>query len=289
MSIHIPHPEFISQLKNICLLSLDTLIAKYPEVVQPQRWPCYSIFWTGKQVYNHVINNTLITIPENHFLFIGPNQLHHFIDKKNKHAYLLIFNSIFYSRTEIENHQLENNPLFANNDRYYIAENFIDKISVFKNAYFRYLQDPEELSLVNPVKRNIAHNIVERILLNGLEKNDTAIQEPIHAISEFKIATHFKKMALEKINDEKNVGYYADRLNITKRSLDKATEKVFGKTAKSLLIDILIEKSKTLLVNTDLSVKEICIELGFSQETNFSSFFKNYTQESPSDFRAKYF
>lgn len=281
------HPNFITQLKSICLLSLDSLLTNFPEVLTDQRWPCYSILWTGKQEYTHVINKTTVLIPENHFLFIGPNKQHHFLTQKNKHAYLLIFSAFFYARTDSEIFQLENNPLFANNDRFYKAKNFIDKISVFKNAYFRYLPD-SEISLTNPIKRGIAHNIVERIILNGLEENDVVIQDASLDISEFKIASAFKKMALEKVIEEKNVGYYSDRLNITKRSLDKATERVFGKKAKAILIDLLIEKSKIFLANTDRSVKDICIELGFSQETNFSSFFKNYTNESPSEFRNKY-
>ncbi|WP_430615280.1 helix-turn-helix domain-containing protein [Flavobacterium sp. JP2137] len=280
-------PKFITDLKSICLLSLDTLLTQYPEVLNDQRWPCYAILWTGRQEYTHQMGKTPVLIPENHFLFIGPNKQHRFSNQKNKHAYILLFNTVFYARTEIEGFQLENNPLFANNDRFYIAKNFIDKISVFKNAYFRYLHD-SEISLANPIKRGIAHNIVERILLNGLEENDAVIQDPSQDISEFKIANAFKKLALEHAVEEKNVGYYSDRLNITKRSLDKATERVFGQTAKVVLIDILIEKSKALLANTDRSIKDICLELGFSQETNFSSFFKNYTGESPTEFRSKY-
>ena len=46
-----------------------------------------------------------------------------------------------------------------------------------------------------------------------------------------------------------------------------------------------LQKAKQLLVDTDLLIKEISIECGFSNEYYFSNFFKKHTSLSPQSFR----
>ena len=46
-----------------------------------------------------------------------------------------------------------------------------------------------------------------------------------------------------------------------------------------------LQKAKRLLIDTDLLIKEIAAECGFSNEYYFSNFFKKRTELSPQNFR----
>ncbi len=60
-----------------------------------------------------------------------------------------------------------------------------------------------------------------------------------------------------------------------------------GKTSKELIQSRISIEAKRMLYFSDLSIKEIGYELGFSEPANFSAFFKNCTGMSPSTFRNK--
>lgn len=62
-----------------------------------------------------------------------------------------------------------------------------------------------------------------------------------------------------------------------------------GLNTKELIINIKMQKSKELLKNTKLSIKEIAETLGFSSEYYFSQFFKRIESWSPGEFRKNSF
>jgi AraC-like DNA-binding protein len=78
---------------------------------------------------------------------------------------------------------------------------------------------------------------------------------------------------------------YASFLNITSDHLNRTIKSLIGKTAKQYIQTRVIIAGKRLLYFSDLSTKEIGYQLGFSEASNFSAFFKKETKLSPSDFR----
>jgi len=77
------------------------------------------------------------------------------------------------------------------------------------------------------------------------------------------------------------------KLNISPDHLNRIIKAHSGKTAKELIQNRILIASKRLLYFTNLSTKEIAFELGFSEPSNFSSFFKKLSSFTPSDFREK--
>ena len=65
-------------------------------------------------------------------------------------------------------------------------------------------------------------------------------------------------------------------------------EAVFGRTPHQYRIDSRIERAKNLLVAGDLSVTDVCLEVGFSSLGSFSTLFANRVGEAPSSFRRRY-
>lgn len=79
--------------------------------------------------------------------------------------------------------------------------------------------------------------------------------------------------------------YYAEKLNVTRRTLDQAVQAIYGCTTKRFIIAKALEKAKKLLRGTEIPIKNISYDLGFSEESNFSTFFKKHTGSSPREFR----
>ena len=81
------------------------------------------------------------------------------------------------------------------------------------------------------------------------------------------------------------MGGYAEKLDLSERSLDNAIKKVYGCTTKRFINAKVIQRTKKLLQGTDVPIKNISIDIGFSEESNFSNFFKKHTGTSPRKYR----
>ena len=58
-----------------------------------------------------------------------------------------------------------------------------------------------------------------------------------------------------------------------------------GLSFKEYLNKVRIEESKILLLNTDFSIIDIAIAVGFEDQSYFSKVFKKYTGTTPKQFR----
>jgi AraC family transcriptional regulator, transcriptional activator of pobA len=80
------------------------------------------------------------------------------------------------------------------------------------------------------------------------------------------------------------VQYYAALLNKSPKTIANLFTANSTKTPLQVIHERIITEGKRLLLYTDKSVKEIANELGFADLTHFSKFFKNQTNQSPTDF-----
>jgi AraC-like DNA-binding protein len=82
------------------------------------------------------------------------------------------------------------------------------------------------------------------------------------------------------------VGAYAALLNLSVRQLSEAVKAQSGKPAIKHVHERLVLEARRLLFYTDQSLKEIAFELGFSEASYFSRFFKRETGLTPAAYRA---
>lgn len=74
-------------------------------------------------------------------------------------------------------------------------------------------------------------------------------------------------------------------LNMSGHYLSDMLKIETGKTAKEYIHLRLVDKAKTQLSNSDISIKLLAYDLGFEYPQNFSKLFKNKTGLSPSEYR----
>ena len=79
--------------------------------------------------------------------------------------------------------------------------------------------------------------------------------------------------------------YYADQLHVHPNHLNAITKRLTGHTAKQVIQEKVALLAKSLLAQSDLSIKEIAYRLGYDEATHFSSFFKKATSLTPQQYR----
>ncbi|PWK23819.1 AraC-like DNA-binding protein [Arcicella aurantiaca] len=99
------------------------------------------------------------------------------------------------------------------------------------------------------------------------------------------ITKEFKKALSKNITHKNKVSDYAELLNISPNHLNKCVKSATGKSANDLVNEMLLLEAKVMLKQTNLSIKEIAYNVGKSEVSVFSRFFKTQTGISPTDYR----
>ncbi len=80
----------------------------------------------------------------------------------------------------------------------------------------------------------------------------------------------------------------AEKFNYNADYLSQLFKTHTGENFKSYLIRIRMEQAKKLLLSGNMRIKDIALELGYSNEMYFSTAFKNYTSMSPQQYSKRF-
>ena len=105
-------------------------------------------------------------------------------------------------------------------------------------------------------------------------------------------------MPYERRNIERAIMYidqnYRDRLsadqlsvecNISKQKLQAGFQEMTGMTVHSYILKVRVEKAKQMLADTDKPVKSIAAAMGFKRPSHFIFTFKEFTSQTPCEYR----
>lgn len=81
------------------------------------------------------------------------------------------------------------------------------------------------------------------------------------------------------------VEYYAGELCISPKHLTSICKKVSGKTANEWIREQVIEDIRYYLKKTDMSIKEVCNRVGFSNTSFFGKYVKQHLGMTPMEYR----
>jgi AraC family transcriptional regulator, transcriptional activator of pobA len=91
------------------------------------------------------------------------------------------------------------------------------------------------------------------------------------------VEDHFRK--------ERQIEFYAKRLNMTTDRLNDLVKRATGVTAGHLIRQRALTEAKRELVFTNRAIHEIAYDLSFSDPSHFARFFRKQTGKTPQDFR----
>jgi AraC-like DNA-binding protein len=104
-------------------------------------------------------------------------------------------------------------------------------------------------------------------------------KDRINAIYNFILANFNQKISLNEV---------AELAGMSPNSFCRYFKSKTGKTFSRFLIEIRIGHACKLLVDSDMSVKELCFESGFNNFASFHKYFKEITSKSPLAYRREY-
>lgn len=152
---------------------------------------------------------------------------------------------------------------------------------IFSSLMRHYKENPENTSVLI----SYTHVLVSLIESFYNRQFSTDIKKYNH------IVTEFQQLLRDYYSDETSqiptVQYFADKLYLSPNYLGDIVKHHTDKTAIETIHDFIILKAKNLLRDGRSNMSQIAYELGFEYPNNFSTFFKNHTELTPSEFRKK--
>ncbi|GHU09232.1 AraC family transcriptional regulator [Alphaproteobacteria bacterium] len=136
----------------------------------------------------------------------------------------------------------------------------------------------------NPRRLEIAKHLTLAMFYGlGYEyhKPHDAEQKSKHGI----LGDNFLKYVQAHYKEQRDIGFYADKLCLTPKHLSKMMKKNSGKTASEWIDDYVILEAKALLKSTNMTIQQISDELNFPSQSFFGKYFKRCTGMSPSKYR----
>jgi AraC-like DNA-binding protein len=80
----------------------------------------------------------------------------------------------------------------------------------------------------------------------------------------------------------------AREANVSSRHFSRSFRRIFGETPYQYLLSRRMERARHLLRTTDMTVAEVCLEVGFTSVGSFTTTFKRQVGVSPTTFRQAY-
>ncbi|WEA01806.1 helix-turn-helix domain-containing protein [Mucilaginibacter sp. SJ] len=143
----------------------------------------------------------------------------------------------------------------------------------------------DELTCNHPERNDmIAIKILELLILCESMNSETADEE--ETLETHPVIEQFNNLLERNYTRERSVRYYADTLGIHPNHLNYLVKKHTRLNAKESINNRVVQRSKQLLAQSGLIIKEIAYQLGFEDPNNFSTFFQKYAGISPVAFRS---
>ena len=249
---------------------------------EPHRHHYYTVLLVKQAKGIHKIDFNAYDLGPQQIYFVAPGQVHQVIETEQTIGFAMTFSTQFLIENAIKVSFIESLNLFNNYGQsppLTLNKEQFNKLELFATEIF---------SLKNSTAHLKEQSIGSYLKLLLIECNTICSINPIEHDGDI-TGNHtlrtFKKLVDVDYKAEHSTSYYASKLSITPDHLNRIVKTAIGKTAKEYIQSRIITEAKRLLYFSELSTKEIGFELGFNEPANFSAFFKNATQLSPSEFK----
>ncbi|MCG8672692.1 MAG: AraC family transcriptional regulator [Pseudomonadales bacterium] len=158
---------------------------------------------------------------------------------------------------------------------YFNCEVKFDAGSPSSKIFFQ--EDTLDTRLKSPNK--ILHSVAKNIIDKELRDSSNTVT----------LSERARDLMIKAIENEKSLSLddLANQLHMTPRTLSRKLAKE-DIQYKALLNDVRFERAKTLIIQSELPLKQIASKLGFSSPDAFSRAFKTFTGETPNQWKSNH-
>lgn len=141
----------------------------------------------------------------------------------------------------------------------------------------------------NCFRAKIFKNNIQNFLLDVYDKTRTLfkIDKSAEVGRREELFIRFIHLIHNYCPKQRDVGFYAEKLNITSRYLSSITQNVVEKSAKYIIDKHTVQKIKIMLKYSNMSIQDISYELNFPDQSFFTRYFKKHTGMTPLEYRSK--
>lgn len=198
-------------------------------------------------------------------------------------GFVMLFNIDFFLQNNFSHQIIENKKILTSSIQPYV--HLTDEQAEEVAAIFNTILEEKHSEHHNKYEL-IALKIIELLILSErlfeIEMSLTSRPPSIDMLKRFidLLDTHFSK--------EHSVKFYAEQLLIHPNHLNSLIKKHSGMSAKESIQNRLLLEIKYLLHSTNLSIKQISNQMGFSDPNYFTTFFTRFESVSPGNYRSSF-
>lgn len=230
-----------------------------------------SFILEGEVVYH--VDQKVLTLNAGNLLLFNPGVDHWEEQLSETRSHQLHIGIKNVSLTGLARNVFPNNQAYLQLDR--------DLAEILSKAWQIIAELNEQKSEHNLMVKSLVTEILV-LILRGLEKRQPI--QPLMSqtkIRQQKLVNHTVYYLENHYMEEITLEMLAKKLFVSPTFLSKIFKEAMGVSPINYLIKIRLERSKVLLTNEEMSVKEIAGFVGYSDALYFSKLFKKYYGESP--------
>ncbi|GIQ57468.1 4-hydroxyphenylacetate catabolism regulatory protein HpaA [Flavobacterium collinsii] len=248
-------------------------------VEEPHRHDSYLMVFFTKGSGQHEVDFDQFEIKKGSLFVLQPGQMHHWSLSEDIEGFVIIFSqelyNLYFGQKNINEynfyHSIHNRPEMV------FEEKGILKIRLYFDLLI------QESVQDNRYQLDKMLNLLDCIHIEIARKYNETYSHQAHS---YNIKIDKFEMLLEQyFKQEKLPSFYAEKLSITLKHLNRICNEILQKTATEVITDRVILEIKRMLIDKQLAVNEVAFKVGYEDYSYFSRFFKKQTGLSPTEFR----
>lgn len=248
-------------------------------VEEPHRHNSHLLLFFTKGSGTHEVDFDVYQIQPGSLFVLQPGQLHRWNLSKDIDGFVVIYSAEMYN-LYFGQKKISDFPFYAS--AHTKPEILLDTTEVQSiMPYFNFLLRENENT--GRFRSDKMFNLLDCIHIEIARKYPVGDAHQTFAYNA-KIAV-FQSLLEQHFRAEKWPSFYAEKLHITLKHLNRICNEILGKTATEVIAERVILEIKRMLADKQLPVNEIANDLGYQDYSYFSRFFKKQTGISPTDFR----
>ncbi|RZJ50400.1 MAG: helix-turn-helix domain-containing protein [Flavobacterium sp.] len=248
-------------------------------VEEPHRHDSYLMVFFTNGSGIHEIDFDSFEIKSGSLFVLQPGQMHHWSLSEDIEGFVIIFSqelyNLYFGQKKINDYNFYNSIL--NRPEVIFESEELPKIL----PYFDLLI--HENNQHNKLQLDKMLNLLDCIHIEIARKYGETFSHQTHSYN-IKISA-FEILLEEYFKTQKLPSFYAEKLNITLKHLNRICNEILQKTATEVIMDRVILEIKRMLIDKQLAVNEVAYAVGYEDYSYFSRVFKKQTGISPTEFR----
>ncbi|KLT67228.1 hypothetical protein AB669_00425 [Pedobacter sp. BMA] len=247
----------------------------------PHRHEFYMLYWTVSGSGAHSIDFSPFEMRPGRLFFLHQNQVHQ-VAQYPENGWMVLFNMMCFREFLKMNPKQEQNGLFDNfNNIPYV--DLDDQLIITLNNIAALLV--QELS--TGINMDIAQNYLSILLLHAGQKYLAQNKFSISGL-DTEIVRGLKVLIEANFRSKRTSSFYAAELGQSPRKLNELTFRTMGVSVQDIINQRLLAEIEAALVGSNISVKQLAYDLGFTDQPHLTTFFKKHRAETPVAFKNRY-